>query len=131
MTKKIILAMVAVFAVWSVLDVVIHNLLLKHEYAATASLWRPVAEMKMLLLSGVTAAVSALFVLIYALLINPKSIGAGFKFGLLFGLAAGISMGLGSYSYMPITEKIALFWFFGIFFQLVIAGLITAWIVRD
>ena len=41
MDKRALIAMVAVFAAWSVIDFIIHNLLLMDAYAATAHLWRP------------------------------------------------------------------------------------------
>jgi len=45
--KKIALSTIAVFAAWSVIDFIIHGMILSSSYAATASLWRPMAEMKM------------------------------------------------------------------------------------
>ena len=50
MTKRILLGALAVFVGWSVLDFVMHGLILTDAYAATAHLWRPMDEMKMGLL---------------------------------------------------------------------------------
>ena len=44
--KKVILAILAVFIAWSVMDFLIHGVILHASYAATASLWRPMSEMK-------------------------------------------------------------------------------------
>ena len=44
MGKRTILAVVAVFLAWSLLDIVIHQLLLMGEYRATPDLWRPETE---------------------------------------------------------------------------------------
>jgi hypothetical protein len=46
MVKRFVLAAFAVFMAWSVLDFLIHGLPLQSTYEATASLWRPMGEMK-------------------------------------------------------------------------------------
>jgi len=120
--KRTILAVIAVFIAWSILDFVIHGLLLQSTYEATASLWRPMDEMNMPLIYLVTLAYAACFVAIYGVLISEKSFTAGIKFGGLFGLAAGISMGFGSYSYMPIPLTLAWSWFFGMLIEGIVAG---------
>jgi len=40
--KRAILAVVGVFIAWSMLDFLIHGLLLQSTYEATANLWRPI-----------------------------------------------------------------------------------------
>ena len=45
MLKRNLLAIVAVFVVWSILDYLIHGMLLQSSYEATANLWRPMEEM--------------------------------------------------------------------------------------
>lgn len=130
MAKRIILAMVAVFIAWSILDFVLHGLLLRSIYEATASLWRPMDQMKMPLMYFVTLVSAACFVMIYGLLVERKSLAAGIGFGALFGLAAGISMGFGSYSYMPIPLTLAWSWFLGSWIEATIAGAIVGAIVK-
>ena len=44
MAKRIILAVVAVFIAWSILDFILHGLLLRSTYEATANLWRPMTK---------------------------------------------------------------------------------------
>ncbi len=131
MAKRTILAVVAVFVAWSVLDVIIHGILLESTYEATASLWRPMDEMSMPLMYGVTLVFTACFVLIYGLLVEPKSLASGLKFGALFGLAVGISMGLGSYIYMPIPVTLAWSWLFGTLFEAIVAGAIVGAIIKS
>lgn len=128
--KRTILAVVAVYVAWSAMDFVIHGVILRSTYAATASLWRPMAEMKTLLLH-VTALIGALtFVLIYGLFISRKGISTGVGYGLLFGLGTGVSMGYGSYSVMPIPYHMALTWFLGTTAEAVVGGLILGSIIR-
>ncbi len=130
-TVRVILATIAVVAVWSVLDIIIHGVLLADSYQATAELWRPMGEMKTGLMYIVSLIAAAGFVIIYAFLLNPKSIKAGLLFGLLYGIATGIGMGYGTYSVMPIPYKLAFVWFNGTVVEALIAGLVTALIVRE
>lgn len=131
MVKRTILAVVAVFVAWSVLDFIIHGMLLKSTYEATASLWRPMNEMKMPLMYFVTLVFTVCFVLIYGFLVGKKSLVSGIKFGFLFGLATGISMGFGSYSYMPIPLTLAWSWFFGSLIEAISAGAIVGAIMKS
>lgn len=79
--KKFILAVIAVFVAWSVLDMIIHGLILEPLYKQSAQLWRPEGEMMMGLMYIVTLLFSIFFVWIYYALIN-KSL----KNAILFGL---------------------------------------------
>lgn len=130
MVKRMLLALVAVFIAWSVLDFLIHGLFLQPTYEATANLWRPMDEMNMPLMYFVTLIFTASFVGIYGFLVTPKSILSGIKFGALFGLAVGISMGFGSYCYMPIPLMLAWSWFFGTLLESVVAGAIVGAILK-
>lgn len=131
MAKRAILAVVAVFIAWSILDFILHGLLLRSTYEATANLWRPMGQMNMPLMYFVTLVFTACFVAIYGLLVGQKSLTSGIKFGVLFGLATGISMGFGSYSYMPIPLTLAWSWFFGSWIEAIAAGAIVGAILRS
>ena len=130
MAKKLILAVVAVFIAWSILDFILHGLLLRSTYEATANLWRPMDQMNMPLMYFVTLVSTVCFVLIYGLLVGQKSLASGIRFGALFGLATGISMGFGSYSYMPIPLTLAWSWFLGSWLEAIVAGAIVGAIVK-
>ncbi len=130
MVKRAVLAVVAAFIGWSILDFVIHGLLLKSTYEATADLWRPAEEMKMPLMFFVTLVFAACFVAIYGLLVTQKSLISGIKFGALIGVATGTSMGFGSYCYMPIPLTLAWSWFFGNLVEAVAAGAVVGAILR-
>jgi hypothetical protein len=130
MKQRSIIAVVAVFIAWSVLDFLIHGLLLQSIYAATSNLWRPMAEMNRPLMSLVTLVVAACFVTIYGQLIAKKSLASGIRYGAIFGLATGASMGFGSYSYMPIPLTLACSWFIGSWIEAVVAGAIIGAIVK-
>ena len=128
--KRLIIAIVAVFVLWSLLDMIIHGLLLQETYEATAYLWRPMEEMNMLLMYIVILAYAICFVLIYHSFVSRKSIATGLQFGILFGLAAGISMGFGTYSYMPIPLSLAISWFAGTLVELTVAGALVGAIIK-
>jgi hypothetical protein len=131
MRKKIFLAAVAVFVLWSVLDFIVHGLILKSAYASTASLWRPMAEMKMGLMY-VTVFIAALaFSAIYGYLVAKKSAMVGLTYGLLYGIAVGVGMGYGSYSMMPIPYSMALTWFLGTVLNGILGGLLLGAIIRN
>ena len=131
MAKRIILAVVVVFIAWSILDFILHGLLLRSVYETTSNMWRPMNQMNIPLMYFVTLVFTTCFVLIYGLLVGQKSLTSGMRFGALFGLATGISMGFGSYVYMPIPLTLALSWFFGSWIEAIAAGAIVGAIVKS
>ena len=131
MGKRFILAVVAVFLAWSLLDIVIHQVILMGEYGATADHWRPPAEIMIGLIYVVTLISAVVFVSIYKFLICRKELSRAIQYGLLFGVAIGIGMGYGSYAVMPLTHTIALVWFLGTVVQGGVAGALLGLIVKE
>jgi len=129
--KKTILSILAVFIAWSMMDFVIHGVILRSSYAATAALWRPMGEMKTSLMYFSVFVASSAFVLIYSLYFSQKGITTGLKYGILFGLSAGVPMGYGSYSVMPIPYHMAFTWCFGSVVEAMVGGLIIGSILRE
>jgi hypothetical protein len=123
MLKRYLLSVVIVFILWSVLDFVLHGVILSQAYQATAQLWRSMEEMKTGLMYLSSLLTAAAFVGAYALLAADKSVKTGTLYGIMMGLFSGIPMALGSYSYMPITCYIALVWFCGSVILMTLAGL--------
>jgi len=130
MIRRGLLAVVLIFIVWSALDFILHGVLLTDAYEATANLWRPMEEMKMTTMYATTLVFVICFVAIYGYLITPKSFRSGVLYGALFGLAIGVSMGFGSYSYMPITLTLAWSWFLGSLVEATVAGAIIGAVVK-
>jgi hypothetical protein len=130
MVKRTILPVLVVFVVWSVMDFIIHGLLLQSTYEATANLWRPMDEMNMGLIYIVTLLFTTCFVVIYGLLVGEKSLASGIKFGVLFGLAIGVSMGFGSYSSIPIPLSLAWSWFLASWVKAIVGGAIVGLMVK-
>ena len=129
--KKVILSVLVVFVAWSVMDFVIHRVILGPSYAATASLWRPMGEMKLALMYLTVLIAALAFVLIYSLFFARKGIATGLTYGLLFGLATGVPMGYGSYSVMPIPYRMAFTWCFGSVIEAMVGGVIVGSIIRE
>ena len=129
--KRGILAVVAVFATFVILDYIIHGIILMSTYVATAYLWRSPEEMILWVMYLSTLVFSIIFVYIYARFIAKKGTGTGVFYGLLMGLAMGTSMGIGSFSVMPIPCNMALTWFLGCIVEMALAGLWLGLIVKE
>ncbi|MDG2502140.1 MAG: hypothetical protein P8M77_07085 [Porticoccaceae bacterium] len=130
MFKQNLLATIAVFITWTIIDFLAHGRLLMETYQATAHLWRPEDQMNPLLMSAVTLIYSFCFVALYQYFVNPKSLSTGIKFGALFGLASGVMAGFGSYVYMPISLFLAESWFAIHLIELTVAGVIAGYLVK-
>jgi hypothetical protein len=129
--KRTMLAVLAVFVLWSAMDFVIHGLVLASPYALTPQLWRPMAEMKTGLMYVTVLVAAAAFVCVYAWFIGNKSVKTALRYSLVFGLGSGMSMGYGSYSVMPLPYQIALGWFLGSLIEAIAAGWITGMLVKQ
>ena len=129
--KKTLVATIVVFLAWEVLDAFMHGVILGGAYASTPALWRPRAEMKLLLLLLTVLATALCFCTIYAKWIQPRGIQTGLLFGLWFGIALGIGMGFGSYAVIPIPSVMAITWFLGSAVEGAAGGLIAAALIRD
>ncbi len=128
---RIILAILAVFVAWSALDFIIHGVILAAPYQATAQLWRPMNQMKMWLLHATVLISAIIFVILYVRLISPKNIFRGLEYGLLFGMAAGASMGFGTYSFMPIPLYMAIVWLLGSIVEMALGGIIVGAMIQE
>ena len=131
MKKKTLLSGLAVFVLWSLLDFVIHGMILKSTYASTTSLWRPMAEMKIGLMYVTVFIAAMVFASLYGWFVGNKSLRTGLKFGLLYGIGFGVGMGYGSYAVMPIPYSMALTWFLGTVIETTLGGLLLGTIIKN
>ncbi|MGB2566791.1 MAG: hypothetical protein ACPIB1_10150, partial [Porticoccaceae bacterium] len=111
MFKQTLLATVAVFVLWSVIDFIVHGVLLHSAYQETMHLWRPEDQMHALLMSAVTLFFSLTLMFTYAHYVVPKSLATGLGFGAVLGIGVGTLTGLGSFAYMPIPLYLAAAWY--------------------
>lgn len=131
MLKRVLAATAAIFLVWQALDFVIHGIILRNVYASMPNMWRPMAEIKMPVMWIVGAIAAFCFAAVYGWLVRPKNVGVALRYGLLFGLGAGVSMGYGTYAVMPVPYSMALTWFLGTFVEALAAGALVGVIVRE
>ena len=129
--KRAMLAMLAIFVAWSVMDFLLHGVILKTEYEATAALWRPMEEMKMGLIHFTVFVSAFVFVYIYYRFFNEKTLDAAMKWGVLFGVCVGFSMGIGTYAVMPVSETMAMAWVFGTIAECLVGGLLLGLIASE
>lgn len=128
--KRQLLSVILIFAVWSVIDYVLHGVLLMDQYQATAYLWRPMGQMNMGLIYLCTIIMALVFVIIYDRFFAKKSIENGLLYGLFMGIGGGAVMGLESYACMPIPLNMALVWFGGVVVECVLAGLLVGFFLK-
>lgn len=128
--KKLLLAILAVFVSWQILDYLIHGVILMDAYEATKDMWRPMEEISMPLSLIVSLISAAGFCYIYYSLIDTKTMNNALKFGLFFGIVWGVSFGYGSYTFMPIPYYMAFTWFLGSIVETVAAGAILGLMIK-
>src|SRR5262245_64935885 len=102
MTMRPLLAALAILVAWTLLDSLLHRLLLAPLYDASPGLWRPSDQMNVALICAVIFVLIGVFVGIYELLVRPKSLRGGLVLGASIGLALGFSAGFGASTYMAI-----------------------------
>ena len=129
--KRLLLAIVAAFAFIFVSDFLIHGFLLDSDYRATASLWRPEAEMHQrfawMLLTQLLCATT--IAVIWAMGFAGRDVATGARFGLLMGLGLQ-AWAIAFYVVAPLPGAIAAKWFVSGVVQAVIIGVLVAAIYR-
>ena len=128
--KKYLRAGAAVFVILFVGDFLVHGILLKRAYQATASLWRPMPALRQLLWTmWVLYLVNAL-VLPYIYAKGHEAgkgpVGQGLRFGGAIGLLMASGMSLGTYYMIAIPASMALVWFVTGLIEFVLAGIAIA-----
>ncbi|NUM34191.1 MAG: hypothetical protein HUU50_06585 [Candidatus Brocadiae bacterium] len=125
MLKKLILAVVVVFLLWSALDFVVHKHLLAKDYEAKKELWRGPADIKENVLHVVRLVFVLCFVALYGCAKAEKSAVSGLKYGLLYGLGVAVWISFGTYATMPVELNVAVTWAVGILVSSTVGGLLT------
>jgi len=128
--KRWLLGSLGVYIAAMILDNIIHGLILRECYVATANLWRPEAEMKMWITWIATAIFSLLFVYIFIKGYEGKGILEGVRYGLWMGLLIYVPMAFGTYSIMPIPCSLALSWLVLGTIEVIILGIVVAWLYK-
>ena len=111
--KRYIGATIAVFAFTFFYGWLVHGILLKGYYEATAKVWRELAEMNSMMPQHLAfgLAFSAWVTFIFSRFFGEEG---GIKNGLLFGLYIGVLVGILAatwYVFVPIPKELAVNWF--------------------
>lgn len=129
MTTRFWLGFIAL-AIYIVLyEWLFHGGILGGLYQATASVWRPEADMQdyfLWMLSG-----QLLFAFIFCLLFICTRCQANIKDGATYGLLIGLLMASGSLAYyavLPIPLTLLAWWILGGLIEAIIAGALFGWI---
>ncbi len=127
--KKTLGAIVAAFVVYSGTSYLIHQVLLKGAYIASAEVWRSEDSMNhkmwVMFLAQFIFAVGA--VLIYQRGVEKKSwIGQGIRFGILLSLIAPVPGFMMDYYVLPVHHRLALHWILTGIAQAIVVALVIA-----
>lgn len=124
--KKVLIGAAAVFVAVSVMDYVIHGVLLTSAYEATKSLWREDMDSKMWIFSVVALIGSFFFSYIFSKGYEGKGIAEGARYGLYIGIWMSVGMAYGTYGMIAIPYSMAIQWFLYGVVEYVVGGIILA-----
>jgi hypothetical protein len=133
-TLKCLVPVIAVFATIFVFEWLFHGVYMMPEYQATASHWRPMAEMQtpgMIAVCILTKLLMAAAICCLYCWVSKgcesqgKCTKKGAKFGFKIGLLLGAQQ-FASYIWLPITMDMAVKWFIGNVIMGVLIGVVLA-----
>ena len=130
--KRWVLASLAVFLVFEILDSIVHMVFLSGVYQnpAIVTLWR-VEMMSLMWLMYVSALVmSFVFVYIFVKGYEGKGMMEGVRFGLIFGLIMAFVAIVNQYVVYPIPLSLAVQWFIFGMIEFVCVGIVAALIYK-
>ena len=128
---RCVLAFIIIAALIIGYDWVFHGYILADTYQATASLWRPEAEMKQYfgwLIAGELVLALA-FTLILSTTKEKLSLGRGLCFGFIMGLFLSGQVLIG-YAVEPYPLQLSMAWILGFLIEFGLAGILGALILK-
>jgi len=124
--KKLLIGTASVFVAVSILDYLIHGIMLQSAYEATKSVWRPDMESKMWIFSLISLVGSFFFTFIFSKGYEGKGFAEGARYGLYIGIWMSIGMAYGTYAMVAIPYSMAIQWFIYGIIEYIISGVILA-----
>lgn len=106
--KKVLIGWIAVFIAVSIMDYLIHGVILASAYEATKNLWREDMDSKMWIFSVVSLIGSFFFSFIFFKGYEGKGIAKGIRFGLYIGIWMSVGMAYGTYGMIAIPYSMAI-----------------------
>jgi hypothetical protein len=126
MSKKLWIGFVVIFVVISLYQVIVNMYLMSAAYQATASLWRPMAEMKFWIFYVCYLFIAFFMTLIFSKWYTGKGIMEGLQFGVYTGLMISVPSAYGMYGSMNLPYYFALQWFLYGLIEYVICGIVLS-----
>lgn len=124
--KRFIMASVAVFLAFEVMDAIIHTGILGATYQNLSHLWRPDMMAKMWIMHIGSFILSFLFTYIFIRGYENKGLMEGARYGIIIGLFSNIPFGFYSYVMYPLPISLCLSWFTYGMVEFIICGIIVA-----
>ncbi len=128
--KRLIIAWIAVFIAFQVMDYVVHTLILGPTYMAMTDVWRSDMMDKMWMFIPMGIIITFLFVYIFVKGYENKGRMEGLRYGLIIGLFMNIPAAFSSHVLYPIEMGLAVKWFVFGMVEFIIAGIILAAIYK-
>ena len=132
--KRRLAAGLVLGVVFVALEFLVHHILLKGAYQATASVWRPADQMKHVFgwIIAADFVFGVLFGIVYAQGYEPRRepLGQGLRYGLIMGLMLAPMHSLVWYAILPIPSSLCIQWLVAGFAQLVTLGLVASFVYR-
>jgi uncharacterized membrane protein YagU involved in acid resistance len=129
--KRIIIASLAVFVSFQILDYIIHGVILMDTYEAMQNVWRADMESKMWIMMVTSLFFSFLFTIIFAKGYENRGILEGARYGVLIGLLMNVVGMFNQYAVYPIPFSLALQWFVFGTIEIIICGMVVALIYKS
>jgi len=124
--KKVLIGSAAVFVAMSIMDYLIHGVLLAPAYQATANLWRPDMQSLMWIFTVITLIGSFFFSFIFSKGYEGNGVAEGARYGLYIGIWMSLGMAYGTYGMIAIPYSMAIQWFLYGVIEYLIGGIILA-----
>ncbi len=128
--KRFVLASIAVFFVFEILDWIIHSKILSRTYMNLQHLWRPDMMDKMWIMYITAFIFSFLFVYIFTKGYEGKGVAEGIRYGLIIGLLMLVVGMFNQYVVYPIPLNLTIQWFIYGLIQFIIVGIVAALIYK-
>jgi len=128
--KRFILASIAVFITFEILNFVIHSVILSQSYESLSTIWRPDMMSKMWIMLIVSFTFSFILIYIYS---NGFGHGilSGIRFGFVIGLIAICASAFNQYVVYPIPFKLVVQWCVYGLIQYMLCGLVASLIYKQ
>jgi hypothetical protein len=123
MNKKFWYGVIATFVILAIIEFVVNMYLMASTYQATASLWRPMPDMKLWVFYICYLFGAVFLTLIYSKWHTGKGIMEGIQYGVYTGLLISVPSALGMWGSMPISYRFAIMWIVCGFIKFLLCGI--------